>query len=226
MSSMVVDKVPFGCGALDDLLEGGVEPGSVTLIYGEAGTGKTNLCLVLARNIARQGKKVVYLDTEGLSLERYRQICGDDYECVLKSTLVFEAHSFEDQEKMVDKAIKLAEGNIDVGMIVVDSVSMYYRITSREDRGERKSLASQSTKLLAIARKRIIPVLLTTQVYTDVERGSFEPLGGHSLMHNAKTLLKLEKVSMGRRRAVLMKHRHIEEGRSAEFRLVREGIEC
>lgn len=221
-----MDKVPFGCDSLDELLEGGVEAGSVSLIYGEAGTGKTNLCLVLARNIARQGKKVVYLDTEGLSLERYRQICGKEFETALKSTLIFEAHSFDDQEKMVDKAIKLAEGNVDVGMIVVDSISMYYRLTSREDKGERKSLTSQSLKLLSVARGRVIPVLLTSQVYTDVEHGTFEPLGGHSLLHNAKTLLKLEKVSTGRRRAVLMKHRHIEEGKSAEFRLVRDGIEC
>jgi DNA repair protein RadB len=221
-----VDKVPFGCSSLDELMEGGAESGSVTLIYGEAGTGKTNLCLVLARNICRSGKKVVYLDTEGLSLERYRQICGDDYESVLKSTLVFEAHSFDDQERMVDRAIKLAEGNVDVGMIVIDSISMYYRLTSREDKGERKSLTSQSLKLLGVARGKDIPVLITSQVYTDVETGTFEPLGGHSLMHNAKALLKLEKVSIGRRRAVLMKHRHIEEGRSVEFRLVRNGIEC
>lgn len=221
-----MDKIPFECASLDELFEGGVESGSVTLFYGEAGSGKTNLCLVLARNLARQSKKVVYLDTEGLSLERYRQICGEDFETALKATLVFEAHSFEDQEKMVDKAIKLAEGNMDVGMIVVDSISMYYRLTSREDKGERKSLTSQSMKLLGVARSRGIPVLLTSQVYTDVEHGTFEPLGGHSLLHNAKTLLKLEKVSMGRRRAVLMKHRHIEEGRRAEFRLVREGIEC
>lgn len=224
---MSVDKIPFGCRSLDELLEGGAESGSVTLIYGEAGTGKTNLCLVLSRNIARQGKKVVYLDTEGVSLERYRQICGEDFEGVLKSTLIFEVHSFDDQERMVDRAIKLAEGNVDVGMIVVDSISMYYRLTSREEeKGERKSLTSQSLKLLGAARKKGIPVVLTSQVYTDIEHGTFEALGGHSLMHNAKTLLKLEKVSTGRRRAVLMKHRHIEEGRSAEFRLVRQGIEC
>jgi len=224
---MSVDKIPFDCRSLDELLEGGAESGSVTLIYGEAGTGKTNLCLVLARNIARQGKKVVYLDTEGVSLERYRQICGEDFEGVLKSTLIFEVHSFDDQERMVDRAIKLAEGNVDVGMIVVDSISMYYRLTSREEeKGERKSLTSQSLKLLGAARKKGIPVVLTSQVYTDIEHGTFEALGGHSLMHNAKTLLKLEKVSTGRRRAVLMKHRHIEEGRSAEFRLVRQGIEC
>ncbi|MCU0861412.1 MAG: DNA repair and recombination protein RadB [Methanomassiliicoccales archaeon] len=222
-----MDKIPFGCRALDELMEGGAEAGSVTLVYGEAGTGKTNLCLVLSRNVARLGRKVLFLDTEGVSLERYRQICGQDFEAVLRSTLISEVHSFEDQERMVERAVKLAEANLDVGMIVVDSVSMYYRLTSREDdKGERKSLTAQSLKLLGVARKRGIPVLLTSQVYTDVEHGTFEPLGGHPLMHNAKTLLKLEKVSIGRRRAVLMKHRHIEEGRSAEFRLVRDGIEC
>ncbi|MEM0448332.1 MAG: DNA repair and recombination protein RadB [Methanomassiliicoccales archaeon] len=222
-----MDKVPFGCRTLDELLEGGIELGSVTLIYGEAGTGKTNLCLVLSRNIALQGRKVLYLDTEGISLERYRQICGHDFDEILKATLISEVHSFEDQEKMVDRAVKLAEVNPDVGLIVVDSISMHYRLTSREeDRVERKSLTSQSLKLLGVARKRSIPIILTSQVYTDVEHGTFEPLGGHSLMHNAKTLLRLEKVSLGRRRATLMKHRHIEEGRSAEFRLVQNGIEC
>ena len=222
-----VDRIPFECSALDALLDGGVEGGCVTLLYGEAGTGKTNLCLLLTRNVAQQGKKVVYLDTEGVSLDRYRQICGDAFDQVLKSTLFFEVNSFDEQEKMVDKAIKLAEGNMDVAMIVVDSITMYYRLTIREEeRTERKSLASQSVKLLAISRKRMIPVVITSQVYTDVEKGTFEALGGHSLHHNAKTIVMLQKLGPGRRRAVVMKHRHIAEGGSADFRLVREGVSC
>ena len=204
-----------------------MEPACVSLLYGEAGSGKTNLCLVITRNITRQGKKVVYLDTEGISLERFKQICGDDYEPLLRSTLFFEANSFDEQEKMVDKAIKLAESNLDVGMIVVDSITLYYRLTSRQqERSERKSLTSQSLKLLEIAKKRSIPVLITSQVYTDVEKNTFEPLGGHSLMHNAKTIIKLEKMGMGRRRAVIIKHRHLAEGGSAEFRLVESGVSC
>jgi len=34
-----VDRIPFECSALDALLDGGVEGGCVTLLYGEAGTG-------------------------------------------------------------------------------------------------------------------------------------------------------------------------------------------
>ena len=220
-------RLPFECDALDTLLDGGVESSCVTLIYGEAGTGKTNLCLVLARNVAKQGKKVVYLDTEGVSLDRFRQVSGEGFEKLLKSVLFFEANSFDEQEKMVDKAIKLAEGNLDVELIIIDSLTMFYRLTAREEeRTERRSLTSQSVKLLGIARKRDIPVVLTSQVYTDVERKTFESLGGHSLHHNAKTIISLEKVSPGRRKAVLKKHRHIAEGKSADFKLVETGISC
>jgi DNA repair protein RadB len=222
-----VRRLAFECDALDALLDGGVESSCVTLIYGEAGTGKTNLCLVLARNVAKQGKKVVYLDTEGVSLDRFRQVSGEGFEKLLKSVLFFEASSFDEQEKMVDKAIKLAEGNLDVELIIIDSLTMFYRLTAREEeRTERRSLTSQSVKLLGIARKRDIPVVLTSQVYTDVERKTFESLGGHSLHHNAKTIISLEKVSPGRRKAVLKKHRHIAEGKSADFRLVETGISC
>ena len=69
-----MDHIAFGCATLDYLLEGGVETGCVTLIYGEAGTGKTNLCLVLARNVALAGKKVIYIDTEGVSDRRLAQV--------------------------------------------------------------------------------------------------------------------------------------------------------
>jgi len=222
-----VEKVSFECGSIDALLAGGVEPGCITLLYGEAGTGKTNLCLVLARNVARKGLKVAYVDSEGVSLERLRQISGEDFDMLVKNVLLSEVHSFDEQEKMVDRAIKLAEGNPEVGLIAVDSMTMYYRLTSREEeRSERKSIANQTVKLLGVARKMGIPVVVTSQVYTDIDKGTFEALGGHALHHNAKSILKIEKVSPGKRRMVLMKHRHIAEGKSALFDLTNEGISC
>jgi DNA repair protein RadB len=220
-----MSRVPIGAKALDELLGGGLEPGAITLLFGEAGTGKTNICLQVARNVALDGKKVVYIDTEGVSMERLKQIAGDDYEKVMKNTLFFEPHSFDEQDKLVDKAARLAESSAGVGVIILDSATIHYRLTRKDDeKGVRKSLSPQLARLLVVARNKQVPILLTSQVYTDIEKGTFEPLGGHVLLHNAKAIVRLDKVGASTRRAVIIKHRHLEEGRRAEFRLTKSGV--
>lgn len=210
---------------MDGLLEGGLEGGAITLLFGEAGSGKTNICLQVARNVAISGKKVIYIDTEGVSLERLQQIAGDKYEDVMKNILFFEPHSFEEQEKFVEKAVKLADSSLEIGAIIVDSATIHYRLTRNdEEKGTRKSLSPQLAKLLGVGRIKDIPILVTSQVYTDIEKGTFEPLGGHVLLHNAKAIIRLDKVSTGTRRAVIVKHRHLEEGRRAEFKITKSGI--
>lgn len=218
-------RVPVGAKAIDELLDGGLEPGAITLLFGEAGTGKTNICLQVARNVALDGEKVVYIDTEGVSMERLKQIAGDDYERVMKNILFFEPHSFDEQEKLVDKAVRLAESSAGVGVIILDSATIHYRLTRKDDeKGIRKSLSPQLARLLVVARNKQVPILLTSQVYTDIEKGTFEPLGGHVLLHNAKAIIRLDKVGASTRRAVIIKHRHLEEGRRAEFKLTRSGV--
>ena len=220
-----VAHLPIGSQVLDDLLEGGLEGGAITLLFGEAGSGKTNICLQVARNVTLSGKKVIYIDTEGVSLERLQQIAGDKYEEVMKNILFFEPHSFEEQEKFVEKAVKLADSSLEIGAIIVDSATIHYRLTRNdEEKGTRKSLSPQLAKLLGVGRIKDIPILVTSQVYTDIEKGTFEPLGGHVLLHNAKAIIRLDKVSTGTRRAVIVKHRHLEEGRRAEFKITKTGI--
>jgi DNA repair protein RadB len=209
------------------MLGGGVELGCITLLYGEAGTGKTNLCLVLAKNMVRRGKKVIYIDSEGVSLERLRQICGGDFDNVSKNILFSEVHSFKEQETMIDRTIKLSEGNPDIGMVIVDSMTMYYRLLDKEEeKNERRSMAGQSAKLLSLARRKGLPVIITSQVFMDIDKGSIEALGGNVLHHNAKTIIKLERSGIGRRRVIVMKHRHIAEGKNVEIMLTESGIEC
>lgn len=210
---------------MDDLLEGGLEGGAITLFFGEAGSGKTNICLQVTSLVAATGKKVIYIDTEGVSLERLMQIAGEQYNEVLKNILFFEPQSFDEQEKFVDKAVKLAESSLEVGVIILDSATIHYRLTRNdEERGVRKSLSPQLAKLLAAARSKDIPIILTSQVYTDIEKGTFEPLGGHVLLHNAKAIVRLDKAGTSARRAVIIKHRHLEEGRKADFKLTKDGV--
>jgi DNA repair protein RadB len=67
-------------------------------------------------------------------------------------------------------------------------------------------------------------VVVTSQVYTDIDTGAFLPLGGHMLSHNAKTIVRFEKAGPSKRVAVLEKHRHREEGSRASFRITQEGF--
>lgn len=220
-------KVALGCRSLDELLGGGIEDGCITLLHGEAGSGKTNLCLQLARNVVRAGHKVIFIDTEGVSMERLRQICGEDFDLVAKNILFSEPYSFEEQESLIEKAVKIAESNTDVGLIVIDSITMHYRLTMRDEtrRDERYSLTRQIARLLKVSRTRGIPVVVTSQVYTDIDTGRFMPLGGHMLSHNAKTIIRLEKLGPSQRAAVLEKHRNKEEGTRAVFRITGRGLE-
>ncbi|MCK5023985.1 MAG: DNA repair and recombination protein RadB [Thermoplasmata archaeon] len=223
-------KVPVQVHCIDQLLGGGFEAGAITEIYGEAGSGKTNMCLQLAKAIIQSGKKVIYIDSEGLSMDRIQQIFGDDYESMVKDLLIFEPYDFEEQDAIVNKAVTLALKNDDIGLVILDSATGHYRVELAKDleKSERKSFIGQITGLLKLCRRRIIPVLLTSQVYTDIDKGIFKPLGGHVLRHNAKVIIYLvrDEDIPGRRIAILMKHRSLAEGERAEFWLTRNGIEC
>ncbi len=53
-----------GSGELDLVLGGGIVPGSLTLIGGSPGVGKSTLLLKIAGNLARATKKVLYVSGE------------------------------------------------------------------------------------------------------------------------------------------------------------------
>jgi DNA repair protein RadB len=135
--------------------------------------------------------------------------------------------NMDEQDEAIDKVVKLVKKKTDIGLVVFDSATIHFRITKKsEERFDRKSLNTQVAKLLALARTQDIPVVLTSQVYTDIERGTYEPLGGHMLTHNAKSIIRLDKIGPNARKAIVMKHRHLAEAKSAEFFLTDKGVEC
>ncbi|AFZ74856.1 AAA family ATPase [Natronobacterium gregoryi] len=68
------EAIPTGCEPVDDLLGGGFERGTVTQLYGTPAAGKTNLALSAAVETAAAGGTVVYIDTEGVSVDRFEQL--------------------------------------------------------------------------------------------------------------------------------------------------------
>ncbi len=215
------------CSNLDKLLGGGIESGAVSEFYGEGGTGKTNICLQLARNCVLTGKKVIFIDTEGVSMERFRQICDKNYNKVNKEILFFSPNSLAEQETMVQEAVRIIENGSKIGLLILDSGTLYYRMSlgSDDEQKQRQILARQIILLLATARKFDLPVIITNQVFQDIETNTISPIGGHILLHNAKAIIKLEKVTDNVRRAIIIKHRSIPEGVNTEFKITNSGIE-
>jgi DNA repair protein RadB len=218
----IMSLLPLGCQPLDVLLGGGLESGIITRIYGEAGSGKTNFCLQAARECVRVGKKVAYIDTEGVSVERVRQICVDcNYKEILRDILFFSPTSFESQEQMICDAIA-TKG---IGLIVVDTITMFYRLNLENDReGGIRSFTRQVTNLQVAAREKDLFVIITEQVYTD-KKGEVKPFTNRDAEHMTKTILRLDRKGIGQREATIIKHRSQPEGKKTNFRISTIGLE-
>lgn len=238
-------KISAGSYDLNKFLFGGYEKDIITCVYGAAGSGKTNLCLLAAVSQAKKNKKVIFIDTEGgFSVERIRQIAGEDYSRVLENIILLKPISFEEQKKAFSKLLEeLKSGN--VGLIIVDGMTMLYRLelgdarenkddvdtTNEKIRNVNRELARQLRVLAEIARTREIPVIVTNQVYQEFlceedflagKSRDFRMVGGDLLKYWSKCLLEL-KNEKGKRKLILRKHRSLGE-KELEFEIVNNGI--
>ena len=221
----MLDRLPSGCQSLDLLLGGGFESGIITQLYGESGTGKSNIVMQLAVQAVARSLRVIFIDTEGFSAERFKQIAGPGAEEMAAKIMIFEPMSLEQQAIAIREASKIA--GRDLGLVILDSATSLYRVLleAEDNRSIRRTLTVQLSELQEIARRHRIPIVITNQVYTDIENNTLRPLGGTGIEHICKAIIFLEKKGEGLRRARLMKHRSSPEGVVANFRLTARGLE-
>jgi len=223
----VTGPIPTGCEPIDGLLGGGFERGAVTQVYGPPAAGKSNVVLSAAVEAAADGRSSLFVDTEGLSVDRMEQIASAhpdaDLDSIASRIIVTEALTFAEQREAVQDAAEFADA---VELIVLDSATGFYRLERTEqDQGEAlRAVARQITHLLSIARKHDIAVAFTNQVYTDPESETARALGGHTLDHWSAVILRLDRFRGGNRRATLEKHHAREAGETAQFRITGSGL--
>ncbi|MDD1739420.1 MAG: DNA repair protein RadB [Methanothrix sp.] len=200
----MLDCLPCGCNAIDLLLGGGFEAGIITQIYGESGTGKSNIAMQLAVQAVSRGLRVIFIDTEGFSGERFKQIAGPGAEEMAKKIMVFEPMSLEQQAIAIRESSRIA--GKDLGLVILDSATSLYRVLleAEDNRTIRRTLNLQLSELQEMARRHRI---------------------GKGLEHMCKAIILLEKRGEGLRRARLVKHRSAPEGLTADFRLTARGVE-
>ncbi len=227
-------KQSTGAKVIDSLLDGGLEPGIITTLFGPASSGKSNIALMASICAAEQGKKVLFIDTEGgFSAERVKQL-SKNYETLLKNIVIANPTTFTEQ-KSYFKGMMDAVTKEKAGLIVVDSIVMLYRLQKAEEdiSTTNQELASQLAILSEVARKKQIPVLVTNQVYADFrkteDRGQktangFRMVGGDLLKYWSKCIIKLEAMESVRK-ATIYKHRSLPEGRFVHFEIKEQGLE-
>jgi len=222
---MEIIKLSAGSKVIDSLLNGGYENDIITTIYGPAGTGKTTMCLLASIVATEKGKKVIYIDTEGgFSVERLQQL--DNYsEDVIKKIMVLKPTDFSEQHKVFNNVRQMV--NDKIGLIVVDTISMQYRIEAgrtKDIKAVNNEMGVQISMLNEIARKKNIPVLLTNQVYSDFEvRDAVKMVGGDILKYSSKCLIELEKFKT-RRKAIVRKARSLPENKEVVFEIQEKGF--
>ncbi len=235
----IIDKIMTGSRDLNIWLDGGYENGIITLFYGPPASGKSNFVILAACHQAKKSKKIVFIDTEGsFSVDRVKQIAGGIPEIILKNIVILKPVNFYEQKKAFLKLLKEYKSK-NIGLIIVDSIVMFYRLELAEARKRgieevrriNSELAWQMKALYEIARKSNIPILITAQVYNDFlsdeelrsgKEAGVNVVGGDILKYWSKCLIELKNKN-GKKKAIIRKHRSMPEC-ELNFEICNEGI--
>lgn len=204
-------QVTTGSKELDKLLQGGIETGSITEIFGEFRTGKTQLChqlcvtCQLPVDCGGAEGKAMYVDTEGTFrperllavAERY----GLNGQEVLDNVAYARAYNSDHQTQLlIHASAMMSESRYAV--LIVDSATALYR-TDYSGRGELSArqmhMARFLRTLLSLADQYGVAVVITNQVVAQVDGASMfqadpkKPIGGNIMAHASTTRLYLRK---------------------------------
>lgn len=222
-------KIPTGCHALDKMLEGGLTLGEITLVYGEAETGKTSLAIQCAVNTARIGYKTIFVDSDGtFSPVRLSQIAYKDIDEVAPSITLVKPSTFQEQALAIDRLDEYLTKT--VGLVAVDTVTSLYRVELGEPKKTftlNRELGRQVAFLAQIAKTRKIAVLVNSQVRNVFLEGvvTMEPVATRVLKFWADAVLNLKHTGQSRlMKAVLEKHAERKRPISCYFTIGDTGI--
>jgi len=150
-------RIATGIGELDRVLGSGIVPGSLVLIGGDPGIGKSTLLLQAMHNLASSVGEVLYVSgEESASQTRLR---GERLSASHKRLLILAENSLE--------AILAHAATLKPHAIVVDSIQTVWTSALESAPGSVSQVRESAGKLMVLAKKSGIPIFLVGHVTKD-----------------------------------------------------------
>ena len=148
------DRTPTGFGELDRVLGSGIVKGSLVLVGGDPGIGKSTLLLQVCRNLAGAGKRVLYISGEEslkqikMRANRIGEISGD---------LLFLCETNLDT---IHSAIERAKPDV----VIIDSIQTMFREDISSAPGSVSQVRESTNLLMQIAKGYGITIFIVGHV--------------------------------------------------------------
>jgi DNA repair protein RadA len=232
------ERISTGGRNFDDLLGGGVETKAVTEVYGEFGTGKTQLCHTLCvlvqqeKKLGGLGGRAIYIDTENtFRPERIVSIAkarGFDADKALEGVIVAKAYNSAHQELIIEETGPVIEEN-NIKLVIVDSAVAHYRaeFLGRATLSERQQRLNKFMHILVrLAETYEVAVVVTNQIQSSPDAyfgDAARPTGGNVVAHTSTYRIYLKR-SSGKNRIARMVDSPYHAEREVLFTLADKGI--
>ena len=170
-------RVPSGVAEFDRVLGGGIVPGSLILIGGEPGIGKSTLLLQIADKLSASGESVLYVSGE--ESERQIKLRGERLGVQADNLFLLPETNLENIFGEIEK--------MSPGAVIVDSIQTVFSEKIESAPGSVSQVREVAGQFLLLAKNRTIPVFLIGHV---TKEGSIA--GPKALEHIVDTVLYFE----------------------------------
>lgn len=149
------NRIDTGIGEFNRVLGGGLVRGSLTLISGEPGIGKSTIIMQSANNIAKLGKQVLYVSGEESEVQlkmRADRICTD----LSENFLVLSETNMEN--------ISQTARDLNVDFLIIDSIQTIYSQTLDSAPGSVSQVRTCGNELMRLGKSFNIPIFIVAHV--------------------------------------------------------------
>jgi DNA repair protein RadA/Sms len=170
-------RIPSGVTEFDRVLGGGIVPGTLVLIGGDPGIGKSTLLLQVADKLSAAGALVLYISGE--ESERQIKLRGERLAVEAKNVFILPETNLENIINEIER--------LKPGAIIVDSIQTVFSSAIDSAPGSVSQVREVAHQFLLLAKNRGIPIFLIGHI---TKEGSIA--GPKILEHIVDTVLYFE----------------------------------